>query len=362
LVNKTIELLSSSAITLAPGDRSFTLEFKLLDFSKNDAHRYAYRIEGVDKSWNYINENSIHIGGLPFGKFMLHIKGQNGEGAWSTSELNIPVLVLKPFYFEWWFIALLALGSILTVYWVIRRRTRKLAIDKSKLERTVNERTVLLKKALSQQEILLAEKDILMKEIHHRVKNNLQVISGLLELQGKKLDDETAREALIEGRNRVRAIALIHQNLYQLENLSSIELSRFVKDLCRQVEMLYKKQQQVSINIEVPVLYLDIDSAVPLGLIMNELLSNSFKYAFNEIESGRIDLTIKIVAEGKYQMIYSDNGPGLPVDFDIYRASTLGIQLIYDLSRQIGGTVQYENKIARFIINFTNRELRKTED
>jgi len=362
LVNKTIEFLNNPTITLAPGDRSFTLEFKLLDFSKTDVHRYAYRIEGVDKSWNYINENSIHIGGLPFGKFVLHIKGQNGEGAWSQNELSIPVLVLRPFYFEWWFIALLALGFILTVYWVIRRRTGKLAIDKSKLEQTVNERTVLLKKALSQQEILLGEKDILMKEIHHRVKNNLQVISGLLELQGKKLDDETAKEALMEGRNRVRAIALIHQNLYQLENLSAIELSRFIKDLCRQVEMLYKKQQQVSINIDVPVLYLDIDSAVPLGLIMNELLSNSFKYAFNEIELGRIDLTIKLIAEGRYQLIYSDNGPGLPVDFDLYKTSTLGIQLIYDLSRQIGGTVQYENKIAQFIVNFTNRDLRKTED
>jgi two-component sensor histidine kinase len=325
-------------------------------------HRYAYQIEGVDKDWNYINENSIRISGLPYGKFTLHIKAQNGEGAWSKSELCIPLFVLKPFYFKWWFLGLLTLLFIMVVYWVIKWRTGKLAVDKIKLEQTVNERTALLKKALSEQETLLLEKDVLMKEIHHRVKNNLQVISGLLELQSRNLDDETAKTALMEGRNRVRSIALIHQNLYQFENLSSIELSRFVKDLCRQVEALYKKQKEVSMDIEVPHLYLDIDSAVPLGLIMNELLSNSFKYAFNEVEYGKINVKINVVAEGKYQLIYSDNGPGLPVNFELFRATTLGIQLINDLSRQIGGNVQYENKTAQYTINFTNRNLRKNED
>jgi two-component sensor histidine kinase len=155
-----------------------------------------------------------------------------------------------------------------------------------------------LKQSLSEQAELLTEKDLLMKEIHHRVKNNLQVISGLLELQGKTLNDETAKDALREGRNRVRSIALIHQNLYQFENLSSIELKRFANDLCRQVESVFKKENNIATHIEVPVLYLDIDSAVPLGLIMNELLSNSFKYAFNNGIEGEINLEISTVAEG----------------------------------------------------------------
>ncbi|OQP44225.1 hypothetical protein A4H97_33260 [Niastella yeongjuensis] len=362
LINKTTELLNTSTITLAPNDRFFTLEFKLLDFSKTDIHHYAYQIEGVDKSWNYINDNSIRISGLPYGEFTLHIKAQNSEGAWSKSELTIPLFVLRPFYLKWWFITILVLLFIATIYRVITWRTRKLALDKIALEHTVNERTALLKKALSEQETLLSEKDVLMKEIHHRVKNNLQVISGLLELQSRNLHDEAAKIALMEGRNRVRSIALIHQNLYQFENLSAIELSRFVKDLYKQVEALYKKQQEVSIDIEVPKLYLDIDSVVPLGLIMNELLSNSFKYAFNEAAYGKIHLKINVVAAGKYQLVYSDNGPGLPVSFNLHKATTLGIQLINDLSRQIGGNVQYENKTAQYTINFTNRDLRKNED
>ena len=363
LVNKTTELLNTSQITLAPNDKFFTLEFQLLDFAKDEVHRYGYKIEGVDKDWNYINENSIRISGLPYGKFTLHIKAQNREGAWSKSELSIPLVVLKPFYFQWWFILLAALLFLIAVYMVIHFRIKQLATDKKKLEQTVNERTAQLKQSISEQSALLLEKDVLMKEIHHRVKNNLQVISGLLELQSKGLNDETAKDALREGRNRVRSIALIHQNLYQFESLSTIELKRFVNDLCRQVESVFQKQNRVAINITVPDLHLDIDSAVPLGLIMNELLSNSFKYAFNDVAAGEINLDIRSVTEGKYQLLYSDNGPGLPVDFDVAKASTLGIQLINDLSRQIGGNVKYENKNgASFTINFTNRNMRKSED
>lgn len=363
LINKTIELLNTSTITLQPNDKFFTLEFQLLDFAKDEAHRYAYQIEGVDKDWNYINENSIRISSLPYGKFTLHIKAQNREGAWSKSQLAIPLIVLKPFYFQWWFILLAVLLLCIAVYTIIHFRIQQLASDKKKLEQTVNERTAQLKKSVAEQSALLLEKDVLMKEIHHRVKNNLQVISGLLELQGKVLNDETAKDALREGRNRVRSIALIHQNLYQFENLSTIDLKRFVNDLCRQVEMVFQKQKPVAMHIIVPDLHLDIDTAVPLGLIMNELLSNSFKYAFTDIAAGEINLEIQPVTEGRYQLLYSDNGPGLPAGFNAIKASTLGIQLIYDLSRQIGGSVRYENNNgASFIIQFSNRNMRKSED
>lgn len=363
LINKTAALLADPQITLAPNDQFFTLEFQLLDFAKDESQHYAYKITGVDKDWNYISENSIRISGLPYGKFTLHVKAQNREGAWSKSELSIPLLVLKPFYLQWWFIALMAAGLIIAVYWIITWRTRQLAAEKIRLEQTVSERTAQLKQSLSEQAELLVEKDVLMKEIHHRVKNNLQVISGLLELQSNAVSDKIAKNALREGRDRVRSIALIHQNLYQFEHLSSIELKRFVNDLCRQAESVFKKQNKVEMHIDVPVLYLDIDSAVPLGLIMNELITNSFKYAFNDGRTGEISLKIEEQAEGKYALSYSDNGPGLPDNFDLTRATTLGMQLINDLSRQIGGKVKYTYKNgASFIINFTNRDLRKKED
>lgn len=368
LVNKTAELLRSAPIVLEPDDKFFTLDFQLLDFAKEGGqrhagHRYAYQIEGLDNNWVFINENSIRVSGLPYGDFVLRIRAQNREGAWNKDELTIPLKVLKPVYLQWYFMLAVAMLIGLMIYLFIKFRTKQLAREKSRLEETVNERTMQLKQSLSEQTALLLEKDVLMKEIHHRVKNNLQVISGLLELQGKSLADEAAREALQEGRNRVRSIALIHQNLYQFENLSSIDLKRFIADLCRQVQSVFQREKKVLLAIDVPDVHLDIDSAVPLGLILNELLSNSFKYAFEYVPDGEIRVTVRIVSEGRFQLVYSDNGPGLPVNLDLNRATTLGLQLVDDLSRQIGGRVYYETQGgAVFTINFTNREVRKNLD
>lgn len=363
LVNRTAELLHSKTIVLKPDDKFFTLDFQLLDFAKEEGHRYAYKIVGVDRTWNFINENSVRISGLPYGEFVLHIKAQNKEGAWNKQELSIPVHVLKPIYLQWWFISLLALLVIVGIYFLIWLRLRQLARDKKYLEETVNERTLQLKQSISEQSALLLEKDVLMKEIHHRVKNNLQVISGLLELQSKTLTDENARVALQEGRNRVRSIALIHQNLYQFENLSTINLRRFINDLGSQVQSVFQLQKEVVMTIDVPEVHLDIDSAVPLGLILNELLTNSFKYAFKEVEKGEIRLAIHSTGEGRYQLLYRDNGPGLAEDFDLNRSKSLGLQLVTDLTRQIGGRVAYKNQHgATFTINFTNREVRKNQD
>ncbi|MCE7063215.1 histidine kinase dimerization/phosphoacceptor domain -containing protein [Dyadobacter sp. CY343] len=363
LVNKTNVLLSEGKIVLKPDDKFFTLDFQLLDFTQNEGHRYAYKIEGLDNNWNYINENSVRISGLPYGDFALRIKAQDREGAWNKRELNIPLTVLKPVYLQWWFILLALMLFTLGVYAIIRLRLKQLAFEKKRLEQVVNERTAQLKQSLSEQSALLLEKDVLMKEIHHRVKNNLQVISGLLELQSKALTDETAREALQEGRNRVRSIALIHQNLYQFENLSSIDLKRFIGDLCKQVKSVFQYQQRVDISIDIPETHLDIDSAVPLGLILNELLTNSFKYAFSEARAGIVELKIRQIGEGIYQLHYMDNGPGLPENLNFDKSSTLGLQLINDLSRQIGGKVQYvTDGGATFTINFTTRDVRKNQD
>lgn len=368
LVNKTAELLRNGGIVLEPDDKFFTLDFQLLDFIKDEGHRYAghryaYQIEGLDRNWVFINENSVRISGLPYGDFVLRIKAQNREGAWNKEELSIPLSVLKPVYLQWYFILTVALLVALLIYLLVRFRIRQLAREKQRLEETVNERTVQLKQSISEQTALLLEKDVLMKEIHHRVKNNLQVISGLLELQGKTLTDDAAREALEEGRNRVRSIALIHQNLYQFENLSSIDLKRFAGDLCRQVQSVFQREKTVSLAVDVPDVHLDIDSAVPLGLILNELLSNSFKYAFKDVSEGEIGVTVNVISEGRFRLVYSDNGPGLPEHFEVRKATTLGLQLVNDLTRQIGGRVHYQAlKGAVFTIDFTNREVRKNQD
>lgn len=363
LVDKTTALLKDCKIILEPDDKFFILDFQLLDFVKDQGHRYAYKIEGLDKDWIFINENSVRLSNLPYGAYLLSVRAQDRQGTWNKNQLHIPILALRPFYMQWWFVALVTVMLGTAIYLLFKLRLRKMAYDKRRLEELISQRTTQLQKSITEQSALLLEKDVLMKEIHHRVKNNLQVISGLLELQSKTLNDAAARAALQEGRNRVQSIALIHQNLYQFENLSAIDLKLFVSDLCTQVQSVFQRQKSVDISLQVPELALDIDSAVPLGLILNELLTNSFKYAFKQQQSGQIALHITLLSEGRYQLEYCDNGPGLPEGLDLGRSKTLGLQLVSDLSRQIGGKVNYQTQNgACFIINFTNRSVRKNQD
>ncbi len=203
----------------------------------------------------------------------------------------------------------------------------------------------------NQKELLIQDKDVLIKEIHHRVKNNLQVVVSLLDLQTGNTNDEVAKRAMTESAVRVKSISLIHRFLYQNDNITSIEFNNFIKELFAQVYIVFKSPgQQISLNENVPLTYLDIDTAVPLGLILNELLVNSFKYAFLS-KNGHIDITLEANDEG-YVLQFSDSGPGLGGSFDIKMASTMGMTIMRNLSKQLGGKIYYDNYGNKFIISF----------
>lgn len=349
LVEMDTSLNKQKEIILQPGDKFFTLEFVLLDF-KESQHHYAYKIDGIDADWIYTSENSIRFSDLPYGEYRLHIKGQNAEGAWSTSELNIPVTVLKPFYRENWFLAVVFILSSMLFLGFVRWRTYSLRREKTKLEKLVVERTEKLTESLE-------EKEVLLREIHHRVKNNLQIISGLLELQSAGIEDVTARAVLADSQNRVQSIGLIHHKLYQNENLAAVEFSEFVSELFRQVSGIYRLNgKRVRAEIEIKELYLDIDTAIPVGLIVNELLVNSFKYAFTESTDGIVHIELHPRIKDQYELRYWDNGTGIPNHIDVAKSKSLGLRLVKRLSKQVGGTVEYmPGSQHMFIITFTTK-------
>lgn len=366
LVNKTELFRAKPAIVLHPADAFFILEFQMLDFAE-EAHKYAYIIEGLDKDWNYISDNSVRISGLPYGSYTLKIKAQNIAGNWSSSILSIPVSVLKPFYYTWWFILLCIVLMLVAVLLFIRYRTRRLTLEQAKLKKEIEKQTIHLNEALDKEKGLLKEKEILLKEIHHRVKNNLQVISGLLELQSKAVTDNNAKEALIIGRNRVKSVALIHHNLYQFEHLGAIELHAFANDLNKQLGSILKKENQtVTFINQIPVCELDIDTAVPFGLILNELITNSYKYAFNAQGALCINLQLDktdLSNAPSYTLIYKDSGNGLGSSVDLKTTKTLGLRLIKDLSKQLRGAMEYHyDNGAVFIITFKDKTVRKLEE
>jgi PAS domain S-box-containing protein len=188
----------------------------------------------------------------------------------------------------------------------------------------------------------LKEKEVLIKEIHHRVKNNLQVVSSLLFLQSQTVKDEETRRILEESRNRVKSMAFIHKQLYQSKNLAHIDFASYVRSLTKNLLTSYRTNgNDISLDVRVDDIFLALDSAIPCGLIINELVSNTLKHAFSNHSAGHI--TVDLHQEGeKNVLVVSDNGVGLPVGLDVHTTETLGLQLVSALVQQLDGTLELE--------------------
>ncbi len=205
-------------------------------------------------------------------------------------------------------------------------------------------------------EASLVEKDSLLKEIHHRVKNNLQMVSSLLSLQTKNTRSKAVIEALEEGKSRVKAMALIHQKLYQNDDLSVIEMQGYIESLVNSVQSVFRKGgHNINITIDAEGVELDIDRAIPFGLVLNELVSNSFKYAFPEgRENNKIYIHLrKNGDQGFFE--YTDNGVGLPEDSEERVNSSMGIRLMNRLVNQLQSTLNTDKTTegVRFWFNFS---------
>ncbi|MES2628756.1 MAG: histidine kinase dimerization/phosphoacceptor domain -containing protein [Bacteroidota bacterium] len=355
LEDQTEELLQSKTIEIRPEDRFYTLNFRLLDFEPQQ-HTYAYRIEGLENQWSYLTESSLRLGNLPYGDYVLRIKGRNNGGTWSTSQLVLRLKVLRPFYRETWFIILGSLAVAALVWLAVRWRERRLRAANDRLEQVISQRTGQLAQ-------MLHEKDLLMKEIHHRVKNNLQVISSLQQMQASRSLEPAVRAALTDSQNRVLSIAFIHENLYRHDDLKGVEMKSFVHELGVHVlEVFTDKGQEISVEQHVEQVTLDIDTAVPIGLILNELLTNSCKHAFRGRSEGKITIVLKQESSGHFKLEYSDDGPGLDAATDLLSAGTLGLKLVTRLAEQLDGKLEYHNSPqATFVITFKDFETRNTD-
>ncbi|MBT3342692.1 MAG: HAMP domain-containing protein [Gemmatimonadetes bacterium] len=202
----------------------------------------------------------------------------------------------------------------------------------------------------------LLEKEVLLKEIHHRVKNNLQIIASLLDLQARQAeDDHVTNASLVDSRNRVRSMALVHEHLYQTEDLARIDLGEYLDELCRNLTLSYGAvAQSVDVQTLVADVSFDVDTAIPCGLIINELVSNSLKYAFPDGRQGKLIVILRGLDEDAFELSVQDDGIGLPADIDIHDSPSLGLQLVTALSRQIHGAIEVDRSNGtHFLIRFT---------
>lgn len=192
----------------------------------------------------------------------------------------------------------------------------------------------------------LEEKETLLHEIHHRVKNNMQIIASLLDMQLSRKDKLDVETVVKESKGRVYAMAAIHESLHQSDNLSEIDLNAYVQQLSRLLSQTYiSRPESVGFDIEVPDMRLPISKANPLGLVLNELISNSLKYAFPDDQEGIIRINASFQDKDIVEIVVSDSGIGLPSGFDWTNATTLGLRLVKDLvERQLNGSINYENQ------------------
>lgn len=263
---------------------------------------------------------------------------------------------------------LLLLGVIYNRYRLKQQSNRLLQAQQSKLQEqheelqtqqaSLQEQQQQIQEKNQDLEQLLVEKERLLKEIHHRVKNNLQIVMSLLNSQAASLQDKAALSAIQDSQNRVQAMALIHQKLYQGEGVARIPMKAYVEEVVAYLQDTYALSRQVSFKLFIEPIELDVNLAVPLGLIINEAITNAFKYAFPGERSGTVQVNLRQKADTLYELTIEDDGVGLPKAYDPSQSRSLGMTLIHGFSAQLGAELSIESSQGvKLSLLFTNEKL-----
>jgi two-component sensor histidine kinase len=246
------------------------------------------------------------------------------------------------------------------------QREAEAALKRAKdtLERTVEERTAELNALTAERHADIAqrqrieeelrdsqarlgsalqEKEILLTEVYHRIKNNLQVISSLLDLQADMVADPQVRALFEDSQQRIQAVAILHESLSQAKNVARIPAAEYINRLSTQVFQAFAPPgDRITLSIQADPIWIEVRNAVPCGLLVNELLSNSLKYAFPGDQGGEVTIALRATAEGQMVLIVRDTGIGFPADVDFRHTDSLGLQLVCLLTEQLGGTIELE--------------------
>lgn len=317
---------SIKKIDLSDDKRSLTLSFTLLDLEERD-HLYAYKIEGYNNEWNYTREGSLSISNLPYGDYTIRIKAQCANGLWNKTEIVLPLAVVMPFYKTGWFITLLILSVVAVAFLAIKYRINNLKNRNLKLEEKVEIRTAELKSSLDEQTVLL-------QEVHHRVKNNLQFIAAMLKMQINSIKDESNQKVLIETSRRINSMSLVHEMLYHKDKLESISIKEYLNELVTKLnELIYTQQTPVEFTIHCKDLRFDLNNCVAIGMITSEVISNAIKHAFSATNNPQISISLVHKKQDK-MIIYSIEDNGVETNTPSTE-SGLGMRLIDIFSRQM---------------------------
>lgn len=323
-------------ITYPNKSSSYTFHFTGIDFSNSQSVEFRYRLEGLESEWNRPTKNrNTTYSNLSPGSYSFNLQARSGQGPWSEMA-SYEFSVEKPYWMRSWFWVLIFFLITLIVVGVYRSYAKR--IERDRLSELVDERTSHLLQAVK-------EKEILVKEIHHRVKNNLAMIIGLLELQATKSTDEATINTLKDSILRIYSMSLVHEKLYSADHLTNIDVQNYISDLINVIShSMNLKNQNIKIIKNIDSFTLSLDQGITCGLLINELVTNAIKHAFSNTTEGTIRVDFEIRDENRILTV-SDDGIGFQNDFNDFsnlervEGSSLGLTLIKSLTMQLNGTI-----------------------
>ncbi|WP_409029358.1 two-component regulator propeller domain-containing protein [Gracilimonas sediminicola] len=326
-----------NGLKLKHNQNNVEIEYGAVNYKDPYRMFYRYRLNGFEEKWNtgYDKREAVYTNLSP-GEYSFEVMSKSPASDWSNQAAAITIEIAKPFWLSGWFILLCVVTGGGIIFFTVQVYVN--IVEKRKLKELVDEQTADLKEALS-------EKEVLLKEVHHRVKNNMAVVSGLLDLQSWKMDDGHAKLALENSKLRIQTMSSIHEKLYQNKDLSKIDFKTFAEDLVRNVASSLKgDDKEVTVDLDIEEGSISVNSAIPCGLILNEALSNCYEHAFKETDKGSIKVFFRSINEHEYKLEVKDDGIGIPEQLINSKLSTLGLTLINSLVSQIKGTVEYKNE------------------
>ena len=324
-----------SKIKLGADQNHITFDFFALDYLKGKDVEYSYFLEGFDKNWSPPTKSRYAVySNLNPGYYTFKVKEANNEFS-DIAEIKIEIeRAPPPFFRSSWFLLILFLVIGTIVYYFTFYRTNLLIRQSKLLEERVEERTVQIQEREN-------EKTVLLQEVHHRVKNNLQIIISLFRLQTHFTNNEEARELFLNSQNRIRSMSKIHEKLYQTTDLSKVKLNIYLEELITEIVRSYDTQNRINLELDIQECKISIDELTPLALIVNEIITNSVKYGLKDVVEPKIKFSLVQSAIGRTVIIMADNGPG----FDIQKwndPESMGIELVKTLTEQLDGDIKLE--------------------
>jgi two-component sensor histidine kinase/ligand-binding sensor domain-containing protein len=335
-------------LVLNHDENHLTFGFVALNYKKSNETKYTYKLEGFDSDWSPPSSTRYAVySNIQPGNYIFKVKEYGND---FSTIAQVIVRINKPeppFYRTAWFMLLILVLLLGLLYYFTEYRSAALKKHQNHLKELVESRTAEIKK---QDE----DKTVMLQEIHHRVKNNLQIIISLFRLQKHFTTNEEAIELFKKSENRINAMAKIHEKLYQTTDLSRISIEDYLLELVNEIIASYDTKNKIELEFSVSKCNINIDQLTPLALIINEIITNSVKYAFDTVEKPVISLFMHQSIIGKITLTISDNGKGFDIEKHWNNSTTMGFELIKSLTEQINGeiTVNVTEKGPVFQLTF----------